>query len=112
MRNYKMYLKNILGACERIKNYSAGYSFTEFARDEKTTDAVVRNLQIIGEAAKKIPEEICNKSQNIEWREIAGMRDILVHDYFEVDIDIVWDVVENQINELAEEVNWLLKDLS
>jgi uncharacterized protein with HEPN domain len=72
-------------------------SFEDFQADERTYDAVVRNLQIIGEAVKNIPQEIRLKYSEVEWRKIAGLRDILAHAYFSIEDEIVWDIVETKI---------------
>ena len=82
----------------------AGLTRESFAQDTMRIDAVVRNLEIIGEAAKMIPESIRVEYPNIEWRKIAGLRDILAHHYFEVDLDIVWDVVQNKLPELERDL--------
>jgi len=83
----------------------AGLTRESFAQDTMRIDAVVRNLEIIGEAAKMIPESIRVEYPNIEWRKIAGLRDILAHHYFEVDLDIVWDVVQNKLPELERDLS-------
>ena len=79
-----------------------------FENDDKTVDAVVRNLEIIGEAVKMIPESIRLAHPNIEWKKIAGLRDILAHQYFGVDIEIIWDILENKLPALEEEINEIL----
>ena len=79
-------------------------TYDSFQDDRKTVDAVVRNLEIIGEASKKIPPEIKEKISTIEWRKIAGLRDILIHEYFGVDEEILWDIVENKIPELKKAI--------
>ena len=107
-RDYKVYLKDILVACTKIQKFTKAYSSKKFFRDEKTFDAVVRNLQIIGEAAKKVPSQVCSKYPLVEWRKIAGLRDILTHDYFGIDAEIVWDVVRNKIPSLKNQIQKIL----
>ena len=101
-RDYKVYLDDILNAIDKIAEFTAGLSRKQFADDAKTCDAVIRNLEVIGEAAKKIPESVRAKSHEIEWKKVAGLRDILIHEYFAVDAGIVWDVVQNKLPELRE----------
>ena len=80
-------------------------TFEEFSTDQKTIDAVVRNLEIIGEAVKSLPPELLDQRPDIPWNQIARFRDIVVHHYFKVDLDVVWDVVQNQIAQLEPAVN-------
>jgi len=103
-RDYKVYVDDVLTSIHKIKVYTKGLSKKRFLGDEKTIDAVVRNLEIIGEAIKKIPENIRSKYPNVEWRKITGLRDILVHEYFGVDAEIIWDIVHNKIPELDNEI--------
>lgn len=86
-------------------------SYREFVANELVQDVVVRNLEIIGEASKKIPEEIKSKYSDIEWRKMAGLRDILIHEYFGVDLEILWDIIKNKLPELGEGVSKILSDL-
>jgi uncharacterized protein with HEPN domain len=99
-REYKAYLNDIMEAIHRIERYTNTISFNDFADDELIQDAVVRNLEIIGEAVKNIPIETRNKKPEIEWQKIAGLRDILIHAYFGIDVEIVWDIVITKIPEL------------
>ena len=84
MRSYLLYLEDILKSVAKVSRYTDGMSFEDFLADERTFDAVVRNLEIIGEAAKNVPPEVRECYPDIEWRKIAGLRDILSHTYFKV----------------------------
>ena len=108
-RDYDVYLEDILGAIEKVARFTAGMSCEQFAEDAKTFDAVVRNLEIIGEAAKRLPEEIRSQSPQIEWRKVAGLRDILIHKYSAIDVDIIWDVVQNKLPTLRQQVREILE---
>ncbi len=103
-RDYKVYLDDILEAIDKIRTYTAGMSADSFAADNKTLDAVLRNLEVIGEAVKRIPDEIRLQHQQVEWKKIAGLRDILIHQYFGIDAEIIWDVVHNKLPELERQI--------
>jgi len=96
-RPEREYLTDIVEAGRRIITYLANMEYAAFLQDTKTQDAVVRNLEIIGEAAKQVSEEFKNASPQIPWKNIAGMRDKLIHDYFGVNLDIVWNVVKQDL---------------
>lgn len=112
MRSYLLYLEDILKSAAKVSRYTDGMSFEDFLADERTFDAVVRNLEIIGEAAKNVPEEVRARYPDIEWRKIAGLRDILSHTYFKVSEAILWDVVQNRVPLLAEKVKQILENES
>jgi len=107
-RDSEVYLKDIVEAAEKIRRYLAGMSWDDLAADSKTLDAVVRNLEVIGEAAKNVPEDVRVGCPEIEWKKIAGLRDILIHQYFGIDVEIIWDIVKNKLPALTEHVRRML----
>ena len=109
-RDFRVYLEDILGAISKIQRYTNGLSKQAFAADEKTLDAaVVRNLEVIGEAVKQLPPELRVLEPSVEWQKIAGLRDILIHQYFGIDVDILWDVIRNKLPVLEASVTVLLR---
>jgi len=107
-RDYSVYLNDILRSIVLIEDYIKEYSFEHFCSDRKTVDAVIRNLEIIGEASKKIPEEIRVSWPEVAWRKISGLRDILIHAYFEIDLEIVWDIVQTKLPHLKSTIHNIL----
>ena len=103
-RDPKLYLNDIIRCCERVQRYTAEMTQEQFLADERTYDAVLRNLEIIGEAVKGLPPEVRQQMQNIQWQKIAGMRDWLAHAYFGIDDDILWDVIANHVALLGQDV--------
>ena len=107
MKDDTLYLRHILEAVDRILAYtSAGRD--AFRQDLKTQDAVIRNLQIVGEASKKVSPTTRAAHPEVPWKDMSGMRDRVVHDYFGVSLDIVWDVVEKHLPPLREKIVKLL----
>jgi len=96
MRNHKLYLKDILSAIKSIEVFVEGMDFESFKADDKTSSAVIRKFEIIGEATKKVPDIIKEEHHSIPWKEMAGMRDRLIHFYFGVDYDLVWKTIKNR----------------
>ncbi|MEM3149983.1 MAG: HepT-like ribonuclease domain-containing protein [Candidatus Nezhaarchaeales archaeon] len=88
-RDYKVYLEDVLEAIAKIERYVANLSFEEFTRNDMVVDATIRNFEIIGEAIKRIPEEVRKKYLDIEGKKIAGLGDVLIHEYFRVNLEIV-----------------------
>jgi uncharacterized protein with HEPN domain len=103
VKDDRLYLGHILEAVDRILLFGQDGE-TRFRTDVRTQDAIIRNLQVMGEAAKKVSTQARDAHPEIPWKDIAGMRDRVVHDYFGVSLDIVWDVVVNHIPPLRDKV--------
>lgn len=103
------YLRHIQVEADYLIGRSDGLTFEAFAVDETLRRAFVRSLEIIGEATKKVPDEFRAAHPSVEWRAMAGMRDVLIHDYFGVDFELVWDVVRNRVPELRVQIESILK---
>ena len=111
-RDWTFYLEDILNAVRKILRYTQGIDFDEFNRNELIVDGVVHNLEIIGEAAKHLPDEARAMMPDIEWSKAAAFRDVIAHHYFGLNIDVVWNVVCNKVPEIASTAEALLKRLS
>jgi len=107
-RTYRMYLDDILLSINRISEYTQGYTFEDFKKDYKTVDAVVRNFEIIGEAAKNISVEIKAKYPNVPWSEMYLLRNKVSHEYFGVDYEIIWDIAINYLPENKSQIEAIL----
>lgn len=107
-RDYKVYLQDILEAISKIRQFTAGLDLSAFSQDAKTLDAVVRNLEIIGEAVKHLPDDVRTRSSEVDWKKIAGLRDILIHEYFGVNIEVIWNIVQQKLPGLEKAARDLL----
>jgi len=96
-RDVRLFINDILEAIGKIEKYVHGKSYGEFEKDDKTKDAVVRNLEIVGEAVRNIPENFKEKYPDVDWNAAAGMRDKLIHEYFGVSLAIVWETVKSDL---------------
>ena len=98
-REELLLLDDILNAGKKILRFSEGMNFQQFMEDEKTQDACIRNFEIMGEASKYISEETMISNPEISWRKMAGYRNLLIHEYFGVNLEIVWDIIENELTD-------------
>lgn len=105
-------MNDIADATEKILEFTSGMSFEQFERDKKTVYAIVRAFQIIGEAARKIPAEIRQQFATVEWDKMAGMRNRLVHEYFETDLPTVWEAIRNDIPTLRMQMSEVKRQLN
>lgn len=105
-------LGDILEALRRARSYTEGQTYEQFLADTKTQDAVIRTLEILGEATKKLSPSLRERYSDLPWKSMAGVRDKLIHDYFGVNIDIVWQIVQDQLPTLVEQIAAALQDAS
>jgi len=110
-RTDREFLSDILEAIRRIKAYIAGMAYESFLQDMKTQDAVARNLEIIGEAVKNLSEEIRERHKTIPWKSMAGVRDRLIHHYFGISLDVVWEIVTTELDMVASYVEQILMEM-
>jgi len=106
-RDSQLLLGDIIESVRKIDRYRAGLSKSDFLIDDKTSDAVIRNLEIIGEAVRQLPSEFKDSHTGIPWSQIAGLRNRIVHDYAGVDLELVWEIVEGSLPELLKEIGKL-----
>jgi uncharacterized protein with HEPN domain len=106
-RSWRLYLDDIVEATELVIEFTSGMTLPEFLEDTRTYHAVLRNLEIVGEAAKKLPADIREMAPTVPWRQIAGFRDRLAHGYFAVEDDVIWNIVEQHLLTLRDEANRL-----
>lgn len=107
-RDESLYFADIIESCEKVLRFTKGMTYKDFVHDDLHFDAVLRNLEIIGEAVKNVSEEARQKYPNVKWHKIAGFRDIVAHEYFGVNDETIWDIVENEIPTLLEIVKIML----
>ena len=108
-RNDLVYVRHMLDAMKNIRRYTKGISSAAFMKDTMLQDAVIRNLEVIGEAAKRVPAPVKQRHAQTEGRKISGMRDILIHEYLGVDLIKVWNVVENRLPLLQRQLSRILR---
>jgi uncharacterized protein with HEPN domain len=111
-RSARILLEDILESIGRIESYVVGVTKADFESDTEKQDALVRRLEIIGQAVKGLPQDLRDLHPQVPWREIAGARDILAHEYFRVDLDLAWDMIQHNVPELKRNVEEILADMT
>src|SRR3989338_3795867 len=110
-REYGDYIQDIIDSIKEAGEFTKELSFDDFKEDKKTVNAVIRSLEIMGEAAKKIPDDLRRKYSKIPWKEMAGIRDKLIHEYHGVDLEIIWKVVKEELPPVKPNILKMLKEL-
>lgn len=109
-RNDLLLLKDIENAGTQILVYCRDITYEEFMRDEKTQDACIRKFEIMGEAARRISEELKMEDEKIPWKNISNYRNLLIHEYFGVNLDIVWDIIDNELAETLKRISRIIEN--
>ncbi len=107
---YKLFIEDILESIEKIQRYIKNLDYEKFKDNELVADAVIRNLEIIGEASKNIPDNIRAKYPNVPWRRMIGLRNITAHEYFGVDLNIIWEIITANLSETKPKIELMLED--
>jgi len=110
-REYKLFIQDIKECIAHINEFVGNTDFNDFVSDNKTSSAVVRKLEIIGEATKNVPKEIRQKYKELPWSDMARMRDKIIHSYFVVDYEVVWKTIKERLPEIKPKIDAILKDL-
>ncbi len=111
-RNVEDYLQDIIDAINATEEFVIGLEYTTFIKDQKTIFAVTRAVEIVGEASKQIPPDMRDNYNTIPWKEVAGMRDKMIHHYFGINLKILWNTIQNDFPELKREIQQILNDIS
>ena len=110
MKDERLYLSNIQECIERIEEYTKGGK-EEFMATKMIQDAVIRNFEIIGEATKRLSPELRSKYSDVPWQQMAGLRDVLIHDYLKVNLNLVWQIIEQNLSDLKRQVTAIMENL-
>lgn len=108
-RKYDLFLKDILDSIQDIKEFTCDHTFESFVKDKKTTYAVTRSFEVIGEAVTNIPESVKKQHPNVPWRDIKNFRNIIVHQYWRIDYEAAWSIIQTKIDDLEKQIAKILK---
>ncbi len=109
-RDWKILVNDILHRIDLAETYVAGSEFEAISCDPLLTDGVIRSMEVIGESARQIPEDFRNHYPQIPWKEMVGLRNRVIHEYFDIDLEIVWNILQNEFPPLKEQLQQLLQD--
>ncbi|OYT54433.1 MAG: hypothetical protein B6U72_02615 [Candidatus Altiarchaeales archaeon ex4484_2] len=110
-RNHRLFIEDILESMNKIRAYTKNMDYNQFHQNNMAVDAVLRNLEVIGEAAKNIPDPIKEKHPNIPWKKMVGLRNIAIHEYFGIDLTIIWEITTKNLPETKPEIEEMLGNL-
>lgn len=111
-RDYRVSLEDMLRSLARIRTLTSGLSYDAFTKNLTIQEAVARNLEIIGEAAESVPHAVKSRYPEADWARIAGLRDVLIHQYFGVDLEIIWDVIQAKLPDLDAQIEGILSNVN
>ena len=111
-RPWRLHVQDMIGFCERVRNYTEGHEQATFISDARTYDATIRNLELIGEAATHVPQSVRDTSPDVPWRAIVGLRNRLIHAYGGIDNDIIWTLIQDAVPKLLTTLHDLLRTTS
>ena len=109
-REWRLRIGDIIKAIEKIRAYTAEMSLEAFAADSKTVDAVIRNVEIIGEASRHLPRDICARFPEVPWDEMRGIRNVLIHEYFGIDVEVLWETIKSNLPPLLPQLRRMLEE--
>ena len=110
-RDYKLFIRDVLDCINKIEEFVGNMNFDEFVKDDKTSSAVIRKLEIIGEATKNIPKHIRQRYKDVPWSDMAKMRDKITHFYFGIDYEVVWKVIKERLPEIKPIIHKILDEM-
>ncbi len=110
-RDYRVALEDMAGSLARVRTLTSGMTYDEFTKELTIQEAVIRNLEIIGEASKSVPSTVRSGYPEIEWAKIAGLRDVLIHQYFGIDLEIIWEIIQIKLPDLDAQIKRILSEL-